>query len=94
MNNPPNGPKYLKKTVDAIFQLKRDRIRPNISVKNIRRLKEIDGSNRSAVRFYTNALAFLVREKVLRQINKGSPKKYIIIDEIKLKNLLGAKTPI
>ncbi len=94
MNNLPNGPKYLKKTVDAIFQLKRDRIRPNISVKNIRRVKEIDGSNRSAVRFYTNALAFLVREKMLRQINNGSPKKYIIIDEIKLKNLLGAKTPI
>ena len=88
MNNPSNGPKYLGRTVEAILQLKRDKIHPNISVKSIRRVKGIDGSNRSAVRFYAKALAFLVREGVLKQINHGSPKKYELINENKLKSLV------
>lgn len=94
MNNLSRGPKYLRKTVEAILQLKNEKLRANISVKNIRRLKGIDGTNRSDVIFYRNSLAFLEREGILRIINHSSPKKYAVIDEVKLKSLLGTKTPI
>ena len=88
MRNSSKGPKYLSKTVDAILQLTQESMRREVSVKNIRRLYGIDGTNRSAIRFYSNALAFLEREGVLRTINHSSPKKYALIDEKKLNNLV------
>ena len=88
MNNLSNGPKYLEKTVEAILQLKTEKIRADISVKNIRKLKGIDGTDRTAVMFYTNSLVFLEREGILRVINHSSPKKYALIDEIKLKSFV------
>lgn len=88
MNNLSKGPKYLRKTVEAILQLKREKIRADISVKNIRRLKGVEGNNRSAVMFYRNSLAFLEQEGIIKVINHSSPKKYALIDEIKLKSLI------
>ena len=88
MNNLSKGPKYLKKTVEAILQLKTEKIRADISVKNIRKLKGIDGTDRSAVMFYRNSLTFLVREGIIKVINHSSPKKYALIDEIKLKSFV------
>lgn len=82
------GPKYLKKTVEAILQLKTEKIRAEISVKNIRRLKGVDGTDRSAVMFYRNSLAFLEQEGILKVINHSSPKKYAVVDEIKLKSFV------
>lgn len=86
MRNLSNGPKYLDRTIDVILQIKKDKILPDISVKNIRRVKRIDGSNRSATRLYSVALAYLAKKGVLRQINNGSPKKYELIDRQKLIN--------
>ena len=86
MDSISNGPKYLNRTVNVILELKREKIYATISVKNIRRIKGIDGSNRSAVNLYANALTYIVGEGVLRTINNGSPKKYAVIDEIKLKS--------
>ena len=88
MNNLSKGPKYLKKTVEAILQLKTEKIRAEISVKNIRRLKGVDGTDRSAVMFYRNSLAFLEQEGILKVINHSSPKKYAVVDEIKLKSFV------
>ena len=88
MPNSSKGSKYLNKTVDAILQLTQESMRRELSVKNIRRLYGIDGTNRSSIRFYSNALAFLEREEVLRTINHSSPKKYALIDEKKLNNLV------
>jgi len=82
------GPKYLKKTVEAILQLKTEKIRAEISVKNIRRLKGVDGTDRSAVMFYRNSLVFLEQEGILKVINHSSPKKYAVVDEIKLKSFV------
>ncbi len=82
------GPKYLKKTVEAILQLKTEKIRAEISVKNIRKLKGIDGTDRSAVMFYRNSLVFLEQEGILKVINHSSPKKYAVVDEIKLKSFV------
>jgi len=86
LDNILNGPKYLNRTVKVILQLNREKKHAIISVKNIRKLKGIDGTDRSAVMFYTKALTFLVGEGVLKTINNGSPKKYALIDEIKLKS--------
>jgi len=88
MNSISNGPKYLNRTVILILRLIREKKHAIISVKNIRRLQGVEGVNRSAVMFFTKALAFLVREGVLRTINNGSPKKYALIDEIKLKSFV------
>ncbi len=88
MNNLSKGPKYLKKTVEAILQLKTEKIRAEISVKNIRRLKGVDGTDRSAVMFYRNSLVFLEQEGILKVINHSSPKKYAVVDEIKLKSFV------
>ena len=90
MNNLKKGPKYLKKTVEAILELKKETIRANISVRNIRRLKGVDGTDRSAVMFYRNSLIFLEREGIIRVINHSSPKKYAVIDEEKLISLAEA----
>ncbi len=84
MNNLKKEPKYLKKTVEAILELKKETIRAHISVRNIRRLKGIDGTDRSAVMFYRYSLTFLEREGIITVINHSSPKKYAVIDEEKL----------
>jgi len=86
MSYPLKGPRYLNKTVDAILKLKREKIRSDICVKNIRRLTGVDGANRSVVVFYAKALNFLEQKGALRTINRSSPKKYAIIDEDKLKS--------
>ena len=90
MNNLTKGPKYLKKTIEAILELKKETIRAHISVKNIRRLKGVDGADRSAVMFYRNSLIFLERKEILKVINHSSPKKYAVIDEEKLISLVEA----
>ncbi len=87
MDSISNGPKYLNRTVNLILRLMREKTHANISVKNIRRLQGVEGSNRSAVAFYTNVLGFLEREGILKVINNSSPKKYTLINEKKLKSL-------
>lgn len=88
MDSISNGPKYLNRTVNVILRLKREKIRAVISVKNIRRLQGVEGSNRSAVAFYTKVLGFLEREGIIRVMNNSSPKKYTLINEKKLKGLI------
>jgi hypothetical protein len=88
MRNSSSGPKYLRKTVDAILLLTQESLHREISVKHIRRLYGIDAANRSIIRFYSNALAFLEREGVLGAINHTSPKKYALIDQKKLNSLV------
>jgi len=88
MSIPLKRPRYLDKTVEAILQLKSEKIRSDISVKIIRRLTGVEGTNRSAVWFYSRALAFLEREGILKVINDNMPKKYALIDEEKLKILV------
>ena len=87
MNNLLRGPKYSKRTVDAIFRLLQENVHPNISVKNIRRVQGVKGTDKSAVMFYGNSLTFLEREGVLKVINHSSPKKYELVDKKKLESL-------
>lgn len=87
MSNPLKGPKYLSRTINAILQLKREKVYRQVSVRNIRRLYGVDGSNKSAINFYSRALAFLEREGALKAMNHSSPKKYAVIDEKKLLTL-------
>ena len=75
MRNSSKGPKYLSKMVDVNLQLTQESMRREVSVKTIRRLYGIGGTNRSTIRFYSNALVFLERGGVLRTINHSSPKK-------------------
>ncbi len=84
-------PKFLDRTIEAISQLISKNKNLEISVKIVRRFKGVDSSDRSAVNFYSRALAFLEREGVLRIINHSSPKKYAVIDEKKLKSLVEVK---
>lgn len=86
MSYTTKGPKYLKKIVNVILHLRQEKIRCDISFKNIRRFTGTKGTNLSSVQFYSNALVFLEREGALKTINHSSPKKYAVIDEKKLQN--------
>ena len=88
MSNPLKGPRYLKRTIDAIFKLKREKIHSDICVKNIRRLTGVEGTNRSVVVFHTKSLIFLQQEGEIKSINHTSPRKYVVIDEKKLKSFV------
>jgi len=87
MSYPSRGPRYLKETVNAVLLLIRDKMRPEISVKKIRRLTGVDGANRSVVMFYSRALIFLEREGIIKTVSRNSHKKYAVIDENKLNAL-------
>ncbi len=87
MNENLREPAYLKRTIEAIQKLTLNKMTNVITVKNIRQLRNIKGSNRSAIVFYGLGLGFLEKRGVLRIINHGSPKKYMVIDQEKLKIL-------
>ena len=88
MSDNPREPAYLLKTIDAILKITLNNVTNFITVKKIRQAHNIESSNWSAVMFYTAALSYLVRIGLLEVINSTTPKRYKLIDEAKLKELL------
>jgi hypothetical protein len=88
MSAKPGKPAYLNKTVEAVLKLTLNKPINAITVKKIRQLYQVESSNLSAIRFYSLALRYLTKIGALELINNGSPKKYGLKDEGKLKTLV------
>lgn len=88
MNDNPSEPIYLKKTIEAVLKVTLNKVTNVITVKKIRQVQNVESSDRSAIMFYILGLGILERLGILRIINHGSPKKYSLVDEKKLKSLV------